>query len=192
MAYQALIPLCCLGLHAAAGEVYRPITATMTDRTITLTGHDLTIEQLVDIARHGAKVVVSAAAMHALWQELKPLANPIPPDGVTADKGVGDLDAVPMLKLMRMRQALDVSRDILGQDLLNASFWMDVRRLEQPDRAFGPGPTAVLNEFRKTIPFRDPPAGQSAFVPRDDMAVIFLKSNAAVNFYPVMKVAMPQ
>ena len=35
----------------------------MTDRTITLTGHDLTIEQLIDIARHGAKVVVSAAAM---------------------------------------------------------------------------------------------------------------------------------
>ena len=132
------------------------------------------------------------ALSDALWQELKPLANPVPPDGVTADKGVGDLDAVPMLKLMRMRQALDVSRDILGQDLLNASFWMDVRRLEQPDRAFGPGPTAVLNEFRKTIPFRDPPAGQSAFVPRDDMAVIFLKANAAVNFYPVMKVAMPQ
>src|SRR4249920_187449 len=63
MAYRALIPLCCLGLQAAAGEVYRPITATMTDRTITLTGHDLTIEQLIDIARHGAKVAVSAAAM---------------------------------------------------------------------------------------------------------------------------------
>jgi hypothetical protein len=60
IAYRALIPLCCLGLQAAAGEVYRPIKATMTDRTITLTGHDLTIEQLVDIACHGA-VVVSAA-----------------------------------------------------------------------------------------------------------------------------------
>src|SRR4029077_7766437 len=64
MAFQALILLtCCLGLQAAAGEVYRPIIATMTDGTITLTGHDLTIEQLIDIARHGAKVVVSAAAM---------------------------------------------------------------------------------------------------------------------------------
>src|SRR3984957_7763835 len=44
------------------------------------------------------------AVADALWQELKPLANPIPPDGVVADKGVGDLDAVPLLKLMRMRQ----------------------------------------------------------------------------------------
>ena len=39
------------------------------------------------------------AIADALWQELKPLANPVPPDGVTADKGVGDIDAVPMLKL---------------------------------------------------------------------------------------------
>ncbi len=131
------------------------------------------------------------ALSDALWQELKPLANPIPPDGVTADKGVGDLDAVPMLKLMRMRQALDVSRDILSQDLLNAAFWMDVRRLEQPTRTFGPGPTAAWNEFRKTIPFRDPPAGQSSFVPRDDIAANFLKTNAAVSFYPTIKVAMP-
>jgi histidine ammonia-lyase len=53
---------------------------------------------------------------------------------------------------MRMRQALDVSRDLLGQDLLNAAFWMDVRKLENPDRAFGPGPTTVLAAFRKIIP----------------------------------------
>ncbi len=123
------------------------------------------------------------ALSDALWQELKPLANPIPPDGVTADKGVGDLDAVPMLKLMRMRQALDVSRDILSQDLLNAAFWMDVRKLEVPARTFGPGPTAVWTEFRKTVPFRDPPGGQASFAPRDDIAANFLKVNAPANFY---------
>jgi len=33
-----------------------------------------------------------------LWQELKPLANPFAPTR-HGDKGVGDLDAVPMLKL---------------------------------------------------------------------------------------------
>jgi histidine ammonia-lyase len=131
------------------------------------------------------------AIADALWQELKPLANPIPPDGVTADKGVGDLDAVPMLKLMRMRQALDVSRDILGQDLLSAAFWMDVRRLEKPDRAFGPGPTAVWNDFRKIVPFREEPGAQAAFAARDDMATEFLKANAPTNFYPAHTVNMP-
>ncbi len=131
------------------------------------------------------------AIADALWQELKPLANPIPPDGVTADKGVGDLDAVPMLKLMRMRQALDVSRDILGQDLLNAAFWMDVRRLEKPDRDFGPGPTAVWNEFRQIVPFRKAGAAPPSFTSRDDIATNFLKANVPMKFYPVDAIAMP-
>jgi histidine ammonia-lyase len=126
----------------------------------------------------------------ALWQELKPLANPIPPDGVTADKGVGDLDAVPMLKLMRMRQALDVSRDMLGQDLLNAAFWMDLRKLENPDRTFGAGPTAVWSSFRKLVPFREP-ASQPSFATRDDIAAHFLQSNSPASFYPTTKIAMP-
>jgi histidine ammonia-lyase len=118
----------------------------------------------------------------ALWQELKPLANPIPPDGVSADKGVGDLDAVPMLKLMRMRQALDISRDMLGQDLLNAAFWMDIRKLENPGRAFGPGPTAVWTSFRKIVPFRE--AGtQASFTTRDDIAAHFLQSNSPASFH---------
>src|SRR5580692_781101 len=126
----------------------------------------------------------------ALWQELKPLANPIPPDGVTADKGVGDLDAVPMLKLMRMRQALDVSRDILGQDLLNAAFWMDVRRLENPDRTFGAAPTTVWTNFRKIIPFREP-AAQPSFATRDDIAAHFLPSTSPASFYSTSEISMP-
>jgi histidine ammonia-lyase len=130
------------------------------------------------------------AVADALWQELKPLANPIPPDGVTADKGVGDLDAVPMLKLMRMRQALDVSRDILGQDLLNAAFWMDVRKLENPGRTFGPGPTMVWAMFRRFIPFRDV-VPQPSFATRDDLAVNFLRTNSPANIYPGNAIAMP-
>jgi histidine ammonia-lyase len=126
----------------------------------------------------------------ALWQELKPLANPIPPDGVTADKGVGDLDAVPMLKLMRMRQALDVSRDMLGQDLLNAVFWMDIRKLENPERTFGPGPTAVWSGFRKIVPFREL-GTQASFITRDDIAAHFLATNSAASFYSGSAVSMP-
>ena len=47
---------------ALAESGYRPIRPTMLDKTITLTGHDLTIEQLVDVARNGAKVQLSAEA----------------------------------------------------------------------------------------------------------------------------------
>ena len=49
-------------VSAAAESGYRPIRPTMPDKTITLTGHELTIEQLVDVARNGAKVQLSAEA----------------------------------------------------------------------------------------------------------------------------------
>ena len=45
-----------------AGTGYGPITPTMSDRTITLTGRDLTIEQIVAVARHGARVELSVEA----------------------------------------------------------------------------------------------------------------------------------
>jgi histidine ammonia-lyase len=50
-----------LAAHARAAD-YQPITPSMADQTITLTGHDLTIEQIVQVARYGAKVAVSPEA----------------------------------------------------------------------------------------------------------------------------------
>ena len=54
-----------LAAHAASAPVpaYAAITPTMENKTITLTGHDLTIEQVIDIARHGAKVKLSEEAI---------------------------------------------------------------------------------------------------------------------------------
>jgi histidine ammonia-lyase len=129
------------------------------------------------------------AIVDALWQELKPLANPVPPDGVTADKGVGDLDAVPMVKLMRLQQAMDISRDILGEDLLNAAFWMDIRKLENPDRAFGPGPAAVLTGLRKLVPFQKP--AEAPVTAPGDLASGFLKTAMPRDFYGSETIAMP-
>ncbi len=41
---------------------YHAIVPTLSDQTITLTGHDLTIDQVIAIARHGAKVRLSPEA----------------------------------------------------------------------------------------------------------------------------------
>lgn len=51
-----------LGLPAAAAPEYFPINPSMANTTVTLTGHDLTIDQLVQIARYGAKVQLSPEA----------------------------------------------------------------------------------------------------------------------------------
>ena len=50
------------GANANAPSAYTPITPSMADRTVTLTGHDLTIEQIVAVARYGAKVALSPEA----------------------------------------------------------------------------------------------------------------------------------
>src|SRR5713226_7682328 len=56
--------VCCLGasMSALAATGYQPITPTMSDDTNTLTGRDMTIEQVVDVARYGAKVQLSPEA----------------------------------------------------------------------------------------------------------------------------------
>jgi histidine ammonia-lyase len=46
----------------AAAPYYSPITPTMSERTVTLNGRSLTIDQIVMVARHGAKVELSAEA----------------------------------------------------------------------------------------------------------------------------------
>lgn len=118
----------------------------------------------------------------ALWQEMKPLINPVAPDGVVADQGVGDIDAVPMLKLVRAYQALDVMRDMLGQDLLNATYWLDIRRTARPGVRLGRPAEALLATFRQTVPLRRPQGDQPALT-SGTLAADFLKTNAASRFF---------
>ena len=63
-ALRAMLGAAALGaaVHAGAAPYYVPITPTMADRTVTLNGHDLTIDQIVMVARDGARVELSAEA----------------------------------------------------------------------------------------------------------------------------------
>jgi|HubBroStandDraft_1064217.scaffolds.fasta_scaffold01976_3 histidine ammonia-lyase len=54
--------LWCAAIAARAAPYYVPITPTMSERTVTLNGRDLTIDQVVMVARHGAKVELSKEA----------------------------------------------------------------------------------------------------------------------------------
>jgi len=48
---------------AQVATAYVPINPTMADKTITLTGKDLTLDQMIAVARYGAKVQVSPEAV---------------------------------------------------------------------------------------------------------------------------------
>src|SRR5258708_1019799 len=52
----------CAATPLWAASNYLPIVPTMNDRTVTLTGRDLTIDQIAMVARHGAKVELSPEA----------------------------------------------------------------------------------------------------------------------------------
>src|SRR5579872_1360114 len=56
--------------QAPAAPEYHPINPTMEHRTILLTGHDLTIEQVVDVARYGAQVEYGAGVLQKAADQL--------------------------------------------------------------------------------------------------------------------------
>ena len=60
----ALVAVACVVAvpPAGAGASYTPITPSSAGRPITLTGRDLTIDEIVQVARYGAKVSLGAAA----------------------------------------------------------------------------------------------------------------------------------
>src|SRR6202051_2190429 len=62
----AVAALCLAALNAAAASpaAYRPIEASMSDKTIVLTGRDLTVDQVVQVARYGAKVALTPEGRH--------------------------------------------------------------------------------------------------------------------------------
>ena len=93
----------------------------------------------------------------ALQQEIQSLTNPVPPTGAAIVATVEDLQAQTQLKVQHARQAVGTTLDLLALDLIEASFWMDVRTAQSPGRGFGDGPTAVWTAFRKQAPLRRNP-----------------------------------
>jgi histidine ammonia-lyase len=72
---------------------------------------------------------------------------------------------------------------LLAYDLLTATYWMDVRKVEGPNRAFGKAPTAVWTAFRKVVPWqRD--IDSRPDTPLSAIAYEFLKETPATSFYP--------
>jgi histidine ammonia-lyase len=79
------------------------------------------------------------------------------------------------------RRAVDTTLDLLAQDLLTASVWMDARRAQNPQRNFGPAPTALWGAFRKVVPLTN---GAAIPAESDDArAAAFLRTTDPAAFY---------
>jgi histidine ammonia-lyase len=106
-----------------------------------------------------------------VWQTIQGLINPVPPEGYSSDaEGVEELDAEPLFKVKRAREALAESWMLVASDLNTGSQWMDVRKAQDASRNFGDAPTAAWVALRKV--------GSNA-----PEILAFIKATPASNFY---------
>jgi histidine ammonia-lyase len=117
-----------------------------------------------------------------LWAEVQSQARSITPEGSAADVGVADTESFTRLKGTHAREVVDLTMKLLAYDLLTATYWMDVRKVQDPTRGFGQAPTAVWTAFRKTLPWQQDPMLRPQ-IPYAIVAYDFLESTRATTFY---------
>ncbi|HET9393971.1 MAG TPA: aromatic amino acid ammonia-lyase [Candidatus Rubrimentiphilum sp.] len=176
-----------------------PLANSVEALTIALANMDVAVAQRIDRFTNTFFTVVSPAdvlgrtpadpPMQAftpylradLWQQIADSMNPISPNGDAIVAGVEDLQGHTRLKLARARSAVETTMQLLGLDLLNASYWMDLRKRQDATRSFGTAPATALTALRKAVPWdsADRPAG-----PLGEAAYAFMREHPAAEFYP--------
>ncbi len=118
----------------------------------------------------------------ALMQEIQGLINPVPPEGNALIQNVEDMQGQTRLKVTRARAAVEDTIELLAEDLLTGTYWLDLRKSQNPARNFGASPTAVWTAFRAALPFNG--LGPAAATrPIHEIAASFIRSNSAGTFY---------
>lgn len=114
-----------------------------------------------------------------LMAELQTLANPVPAQGLTLVRNVEDMEMYTRLKVARARVAVDTSMRLLAEELASATYWMEVRKAQNPGRSFGGPATAALHSVRSVLPWQDsdPPA-----LPQGDLLYAFMQANPAAAY----------
>jgi histidine ammonia-lyase len=118
----------------------------------------------------------------AIWLDIQNLTRTLTPEGVAFSNGVEELQAQTVLKVTRARQTVDDTRLLLGEDLLTATFWMDVRRAQSPGRDFGRAPTAAWTAFRQAIPWQQKPQDRPRR-PVGDIIRDFMATHPAAEYH---------
>ena len=117
-----------------------------------------------------------------VWAEIQNDAHTVTPEGNAADFGVADIEAYSRLKATRAREVVDLTLQLLAYDLLTATYWLDVRKVENPARSFAPAPTAVWRALRTILPWQQD-VDERPDVPYGVLAYRFLKETPAARFY---------
>jgi histidine ammonia-lyase len=118
----------------------------------------------------------------ALMQEIQTLINPVAPQGSALIQNVEDLQGQTRLKALRARAVIADTIDLLAEDLLTGTYWLDLRKSQAPRIRFGESTDLLWQEFRGVLPFDGVQHG-SVPVPIHEVAAQFIRSHAASRFY---------
>lgn len=119
-----------------------------------------------------------------LTSDISSLADPVPAMGNAIVKNVEDIEAAGRVKVARARLMVDTTMQLLAQDLLTATYWMDIRAKQNPKRQFGQAPTTAWQAFRRVVPWQQDPATRPE-VPPGTLAYTFMQTNPAGGFVGV-------
>jgi histidine ammonia-lyase len=136
--------------EAMAGTAQRPLRLTDTFFTVVAAGDVVSPDILSNAPPTGSSYSISD-----LFAEIQQLANPVPAQGNALVRQVEDVEGFGRQKVARARLAVDNALRLVAEELLSASYWMEVRRIQRPSRSFGVAPTAALQALRTVIPWQD-------------------------------------
>ncbi|MEX2124448.1 MAG: aromatic amino acid ammonia-lyase [Woeseia sp.] len=122
-------------------------------------------------------------AMSDLTAELISLANPVPAAGYWTESGIQDVQSFGRLKVVKARQAVDTALYLVSNELLSATRWMDIRRVQSPGRSFGAAPTAAWQAWREISPWQqDPQVREQMEARRIMLPYRFIKDTSPARF----------
>ncbi len=173
-----------------------PLANAIESFTLALANMDVAVMLRIERFRNTLFTVVAAEAVLPgfaraddsyygpvdLGQEIQALAIPVAPLGGAIFATVEDLEAQTRLKVGHARQAVATTMDLLAYDLLEAAIWMDVRRAQDPGRAFGRAPGEAWMELRRRLPLLPDAAAPTQTT--HAVAAEFLRSVPASSFAP--------
>jgi histidine ammonia-lyase len=136
--------------EAMAGTAQRPLRLTDTFFTVVAAGDVVSSDVLSNAPPGGSSYSISD-----LFAEIQQLANPVPAQGNALVRQVEDVEGFGRQKVARARLAVDNALRLVAEELLSASYWMEVRKEQKPDRSFGVAPAAALNALRTVVPWQD-------------------------------------
>jgi histidine ammonia-lyase len=161
---------------ALAAHVQRVLRFPDTFFTVVAPADVLSADELALAPPQGASYTISD-----LMAEIQTLANPVPAQGNALVRNVEDMETFTRQRVARARLAVDNAMRLVGQEMLSSSYWMEVRKKQNPARSFGVAPANALAALRAVIPWQQA-TDLRPELPAGELVYAFMQANPAATF----------